>query len=41
VAHHSFLEVLLSFPNVDLVHHLTSDLVVDDNRNSRVQIPPY
>jgi hypothetical protein len=33
VARHSFLEVLLSASDVDLVRHLTSDLV-DDDRNS-------
>jgi hypothetical protein len=33
VAHHSFLEVLLSVSGINIVHHLTSDLV-DDNRNS-------
>jgi hypothetical protein len=33
VAQHSFVEVLLSVSNVDLVCHLTSDLV-DDNWNS-------
>jgi hypothetical protein len=33
VACHSFLEILLSASDVDLVRHLTSDLV-DDNQNS-------
>jgi hypothetical protein len=33
VAHHSFLEILLSVSNVNLVRHLASDLV-DDNQNS-------
>jgi hypothetical protein len=33
VAHHSFLEILLSTSDVNLVCHLASDLV-DDNQNS-------
>jgi pterin-4a-carbinolamine dehydratase len=38
VAHHPLLEVLLSVPDLNLVRHLTSDLVDNDQNSAHVSI---